>query len=135
MTSRPPRFKVMMSTWVDFGRNNENSPDGAHYLVTHGCNGTAGYNCTWTQGSHIYMLRIKELSPQTINDASKWEFCAGAGRWSKDFGDLAPIVAWPNRVGAPAISWVGGAVRKFVLVVGDWALARQRFGAGGSCGK
>ena len=37
----PFQFRVMMSTWVDFGRNNEHSPDGAHYLVAHGCNGTA----------------------------------------------------------------------------------------------
>ena len=42
---------------VDFGADNAHSPDGAHYLVASGCNGTVGYNCTWTQASHIYLLR------------------------------------------------------------------------------
>jgi len=107
-----------MAFWVDFGKNNEASFDGAHYLAAHGCNGTAGYNCTWTQGSHIYLLRIKQLSPQTINDHTQWEYFAGGRNWSRDFRDLAPIVAWPNRCGPPAISWIGGAVRKFVMVVG-----------------
>ena len=119
---RPPapfQFKVQQVRWVDFGKNNEHSPDGAHYLLAHGCNGTAGYNCTWTQGSHLYLLRILHLSPLTVNDLAAWEFWAGPRRgWSTDFADLEPTLAWPNRLGPAAISWVGGAVNKFVLVVG-----------------
>ena len=141
----PFQFKVMMAFWVDFGRNNERSPDGAHYLAAHGCNGTRGYNCTWTQGSHIYLLRIRHLSPETVNDHRQWEFFSGnsgnsgngnsgnsgnsgsgnsgepgtvGGTWSRDFRDLQPLVEWPNRCGPPAISWIGGATQRFVLVVG-----------------
>ena len=79
---------------------------------------TAGYYCTWTQASGLYVLRIKHLSPATINDATQWEYYDGRGSWSAHFSDLAPIVEWPNRCGPPSITWVGGAVRKFVLVVG-----------------
>jgi alpha-L-arabinofuranosidase len=114
----PFQFKVQQVRWVDYGRNNQHSPDGAHYLVAHGCNGTSGYGCTWTQGSHLYMLRIKNLSPKTINDLGEWEYWAGGTKWSKDFSDLAPVLAWPNRTGPAAISWLGGEVRKYLLVVG-----------------
>ena len=31
---------------------------------------------------------------------------------------LAPVLAWPNRTGPAAISYIAGAVKKFVLVVG-----------------
>lgn len=114
----PFQFKIMFANWVDFGRNNEHSPDGAHYLVTSGCNGTVGYDCTWTQASHLYLLRIKRLSVATVNDPAQWEYYSGGGGWSSRLRDLAPIVAWPNRCGPPAIAWVGGAVQRFVLVVG-----------------
>lgn len=125
---QPFQFKVQQARWVDFGRNNEHSPDGKHYLLAHGCNGTAGYKCTWTQGSHLYMLRISHLSPATINDPAQWEYYSGiaattpggggGAQWSKSFADLAPVLAWPDRLGPAALSWVGGAVNKFVLVVG-----------------
>ena len=113
----PFQFKVQQVRWVDYGKNNQHSPDGSHYLVAHGCNGTRDYDCTWTQGSHIYMLRIKHLSPQTVNDAAQWQYWTGSD-WSQSIEDLAPVLAWPNRTGPAAISYIAGAVKKFVLVVG-----------------
>ena len=40
------------------------------------------------------MLRIRHLSPQTINDASNWEYYSGNNTWSKHFHDLEAILVW-----------------------------------------
>jgi len=120
--------QVKMGTphFVDFGKNMEHSPDGKAYLVGHGFLENdpkprlAGNS--WIAGDAAYLARVMP-SPENINDVAKWEFYAGPGgdgnpSWSRDFGAIKPLAAWPHRMGCTTITY-NAPLRKYLMCVTD----------------
>jgi len=120
--------QVKMGTphFVDFGKNMEHSPDGKAYLVGHGAlDGDPAPRIagnSWISGDAVYLARVT-LSPETINDVSKYEFYAGQsadGRpaWSRDFAAIKPLAAWNNRMGCTTITY-DAPLKKYLMCVTD----------------
>lgn len=112
---------------VDHGRNNEHAPDGKMYLVGHGSL-PGGGRTTFMHGDRIHLARVAP-SPETVNDASAYEFFAGhdedgAERWTRDYDGMAPIVRWDDRLGNVAASYVPGLDR-YIMVVTRAVLADE----------
>ena len=118
--------KIGAPHFVDFGRDMEHSPDGMAYLVAHG----AEYpdpkprfaNLSWITGDQVYLLRVKP-SPETINDASAYEFYAGRdaqGRpvWTKEFKDIKPLLEWDNNMGCVTATYVV-PLKKYLMFITD----------------
>jgi hypothetical protein len=111
---------------VDFGRNQEHSPDGRMYLVGHGSTEPdledRRANASWVSGDEVYVCRVKP-SPETVNDASQYEYFAGHApdgtpRWSRRFEDLRPVAAWDNHMGCATITY-NAPLRKYLMCVTD----------------
>ena len=103
---------------VDFGQDMRFSPDGKMYLVAHGADRANDYE-GWMLGSQVYLARAPP-APQTLNDASVYEFYSGghgpAATWSNRLSDAAPLIAWGNRTGVVTLSW-HPLLEKFIMVV------------------
>jgi len=112
--------------FVDLGRNLQHSPDGKAYLVAHGASEGGpdrrfGFN-SWITGDEIYLARVTP-SPQTINDASRYEFFAGksdagADRWSRDLSAARPIAAWKDHMGCVTMTY-DAPLKTLLLCVTD----------------
>eukprot|EP00039_Didymoeca_costata_P021618 m.344993 g.344993 ORF g.344993 m.344993 type:complete len:521 (+) comp25570_c0_seq1:139-1701(+) len=92
---------------VDYGQGNKHSPDGKVYIVGNGCLQThPGSNCSWISGDAVFMARvtINPKQPQSINDASNWEFWTGED-WSSNFSDIKPVWSWMYKVGTVTITF------------------------------
>jgi hypothetical protein len=102
---------------VDFGKNNEHSPDGRLYMVSTGAETPESHE-SWMQGDSVYLSRTVSttIDPATINDAAAWEFYAGGGAWAPSLADARPLFVWPGRTGVVTLSW-HPALGKFVMVV------------------
>jgi hypothetical protein len=111
--------KIGAQHFVEFGRNLEHSPDGKAYLVAHGASDgnrrRFGYN-SWITGDEIYLVRVTP-NIQSINDASKYEFCDGPG-WTKDFSKIKPIAAWRDKMGSVTITY-NAPLKKYLMCVTD----------------
>lgn len=118
--------KIGSPHFVDFGKDMEYSPDGKAYLVAHG----AVYpdtkprfeNLSWITGDQVYLLRVIP-SPETINDASQYEFFAGNSAkgeaiWSRDFKQIKPLVEWNNNMGCVTMTW-NAPLKKYLMCVTD----------------
>ena len=70
------KVKIGKAHFVDFGRNMEGSPDGKAYLLSHGATSDHA-DLSWGSGDHIYLIRVAP-TPETINDATAYEFFAGS---------------------------------------------------------
>jgi hypothetical protein len=118
--------KIGSPHFVDFGKNMQHSPDGKAYLVAHGSTRTSpparyGPN-SWISGDQVSLLRVTP-TPDTINDLASYEFYAGDGpdgqpRWSKDFGDIQPLLEWPDNMGCVTVTY-NAPLKKYLMCVTD----------------
>jgi hypothetical protein len=131
-----PDIKIGEPHFVDFGPELKNSPDGKAYLVAFGADPKLAAtrpkqtkmpslppeNPHWSWGDCVYLLRVTP-SPETINDASKYEYYAGndaAGKaiWTHDFSQIKPVVEWADNMGQAAATYVP-ALKKYIMSVTD----------------
>lgn len=116
----PKKGKIKIGTphFVDFGKDMEHSIDGYAYLVAHGSTDSLSCN-NWIQGDNIYLIRVKP-SPETINDASAYEFYSGIfnGRptWSKEFSKIRPLLQWKGRLGCVTATY-HPYLKKFIMCI------------------
>ncbi|MDR1561704.1 MAG: hypothetical protein LBS54_01285 [Dysgonamonadaceae bacterium] len=118
--------KIGSPHFVDFGKNMEHSTDGKAYMVAHGASVDDASprfgNASWITGDQVFLLRVVP-SPETINDASKWEFyCGKDGKgnaiWSNDFAQIKPVLEWNNNMGCVTVTYNPG-LKKFIMCVTD----------------
>ena len=119
---------------VDFGKNMQYSPDGKAYLVAHGAVDPdpkpRPANLSWITGDQIYMARVTP-SPQTIDDATKYEFFAGHDAqgnpvWTHDFLKIKPLVDWNNNCGCVTMTYDPG-LKKYLMCINDGGNTISRF--------
>jgi hypothetical protein len=112
--------------FVDFGRNMEYSPDGKAYLIAHGATAhqpdPLARRAHWNMGDEAYLLRVTP-SPETINDASKYEFFAGHDEdgqpiWTRERAEMKPLIEWRGRVGPTSITYNPG-LKRYLFCVTD----------------
>ena len=118
--------KIGSPHFVDFGKDMQHSPDGKAYLVAHGADSSDPkwrfWNDSWITGDQVYLIRV-EPSPETINDASKYEFYAGRDAqgkpvWTADFSKIKPLLAWNNDMGCVTVTY-NAPLKKFLMCVTD----------------
>jgi hypothetical protein len=118
--------KIGSPHFVDFGKDMRHSPDGKAYLVAHGAAPTDPkwrfWNSSWITGDEIYLLRVTP-SPETMNDASKYEFYAGRDArgkpvWTNDFSKIKPLLEWNNAMGCVTVTY-DAPLKKFLMFVTD----------------
>ncbi len=111
---------------VDFGKNNQYSPDGKMYLVAHGTEFNEGEtrkaNHSWVSGDQIYMARVTP-SVENVNDKSKYEYFAGNDSngnaiWSHNFAEIKPLLEWIGTTGTVAITY-NKPLNKYLMCVTD----------------
>ena len=133
-----PDIKIGEPHFVDFGPELKDSPDGKAYLVAFGAKAelaamrpkqTAPLPSSppvesphWCWGDCVYLLRVAP-TPQTINDASSYEYYAGKDAaekpvWTRDFSKIKPLVEWPDNMGQVAVTYVP-ALKKYIMCVTD----------------
>lgn len=101
---------------VDFGQNNQHSPDGRVYIVGDGANETWQPQ-TWNMGSQTYMARtVGTPTPEIVHSAQGWEFWAGDGRWVPTVAEAAPLFTWENRTGSTTITFAPKS-NKYIMTV------------------
>ncbi len=119
-----PRLGVLH--FVDFGRNMQHSPDGKAYLVGHGVALDAPHPrlgaVSWLSGDAIYLTRVA-LAPETVNDASQYEFFAGydsfgKAKWTPRFEEMKPMLEWRNHLGSVTVTY-NPTLRKFLMCFTD----------------
>jgi hypothetical protein len=120
------KVKIGAPHFVDFGKNMEHSPDGKAYLVAHGTSDPDPKprvaNLSWITGDQIYLIRVIP-SPESINDASKYEFFAGHNSngqpvWTRDFATIKPLVDWNNHCGCVTMTY-NAPLKKYIMCVTD----------------
>ena len=117
------KVKIGPAHVVDFGRNNEHAPDGKMYLVSQGAT-RPDANLSWISGDQVYLVRVTP-SPATVNDASQYEFFGGHDAqgqpvWTRDFGQIRPLVEWVNRVGTVTVTYNAPLGKYLMCVVDGW---------------
>ena len=82
-SDKKQKIKYGALHFVDFGKNQQWSPDGYAYLIGHGSNSSfpASPNTSfpvesWNEGDQIYLSRVRP-SIQTMNDFNQFEFWDG----------------------------------------------------------
>ncbi len=119
---------------VDFGKNMQHSPDGKMYLVCHGATQAdqvdRNANLSWITGDQIYLTRVTP-SPETINDASQYEYFAGNNakgdpQWSKDYAQIKPLLDWNNHCGGVTITY-NKPLGKFIMCMTNGRETTSRF--------
>lgn len=141
MFPEPAKFKgplkIGVPHVVDFGRNLENSPDGKMYLVCHGATQPDEMdrkaNLSWITGDQIYLCRVTP-SPETINDASRYEYFAGHDAkglpvWSKDYASIEPLIDWNNHCGGVTITY-DKPLKKYLMCMTDGRTTESRYDTG-----
>ena len=131
-----PDIKIGEPHFVDFGQEMKYSPDGKAYLVAFGADARLAANRPkqtlaptlplenpdWNWADCVYLLRVTH-SPETINDASKYEFYAGNDAngkpvWTRDFLRIKPVVEWADHMGQVAVTYVP-PLKKYIMCVTD----------------
>jgi len=105
------KFRVPRA--VVFGQDNQLSPDGKIYFVSHGYSTGAGIN-NWANGDALYLCRVEEGISNVI-DHTKYQFWNGTS-WVSSVDDAKPFLDWPNNLGGATITFNPG-LKKFILVV------------------
>lgn len=112
--------------FVDFGKNMEHSPDGKAYLIAHGATARdpdpLARRAHWNMGDEAYLLRVTP-SPETINDASEYEFFAGHDEdgkpiWTGERAAMKPLIEWKGKVGPTSITY-NPHLERYLLCVTD----------------
>ena len=112
---------------VDFGPENELSPDGHLYAVGNGCLAAKpNSNCSWISGDAVFMARASGYSaaePDSLNDPANWEFFCGKGGgvgggecWTSKVAEAKPILTWEGRVGTVTSTWHPG-LKRFLFAI------------------
>jgi alpha-N-arabinofuranosidase len=101
---------------VQFGQDNQLSPDGRIYFTGHGQ--IPGGMSNWDKGDAIYLCRVAS-DPKAVSDPASYEFFAGRlvdGRalWTRDVARAAPILEWKGHLGSESITYVPG-LQKYLL--------------------
>jgi GH43 family beta-xylosidase len=118
--------KIGAPHFVDFGKDMEHSPDGMAYMVAQGACVSDPKprfeNLSWITADQVYLLRVKP-SPETINNASAYEFFAGYDAhgqaiWTRNFAEIKPMLEWNNNMGCVTATYVPG-LKKFLMCVTD----------------
>ncbi|MCD6339550.1 MAG: hypothetical protein J7M29_09260 [Verrucomicrobia bacterium] len=118
--------KIGAPHFVDFGRDMQYSPDGMAYLTAHGATEPDPKprfaNLSWISGDQIYLLRVRP-APNTINDAGRYEFYAGADAdgapvWTRDFSRIRPLIDWNNNCGSVTVTY-DAPLKKYLMCVTD----------------
>ncbi len=118
--------KIGSPHFVDFGKDMQHSPDGKAYLVAHGADSSDPkwrfWNASWITGDQVYLLRVTP-SPETMNDASKYEFYAGRDAqgkpvWTVDFSKIKPLLEWNNNMGCVTVTY-DAPLKKYLMFVTD----------------
>jgi hypothetical protein len=112
-------IKLGTAKFVDFGQENEHSPDGLAYLVGHGAvdlNGTSN----WSSGDAFFLARVAPTM-EGLNDPAAFEYfsgrdATGAPKWSQQVADMRPVVEWPCRCGITSITYFP-RLKKYVAVI------------------
>jgi hypothetical protein len=125
--------KIGSPHFVDFGREMEHSPDGKAYLVAHGASDGANRRFafdSWITGDEIYLLRVTPAIAN-MNDASKYEFYAGADTsgapvWSGDFAKIKPMLAYRDHLGCVTETY-DAPLKKYLLCVTDGGDTMHRY--------
>lgn len=117
------KVKIGAPHAVDFGKNMAHSPDGKAYFVGHGAT-RSDANLSWISGDQVYLVRVRP-APDAINDASQYEFFAGhdgngAPLWTRNFGDIRPLVEWNNRVGTVTVTYNAPLAKYVMCIVDGW---------------
>ena len=115
------KIRIGTPHFVDLGRNIEHSPDGKAYLVGHGATRPEA-ELAWIRGDQAYLCRVTP-SPETMNDASAYEFFAGHDSngeplWSREFSAIKPLVEWQGRIGHATMTY-NAPLRKYLLCITD----------------
>jgi hypothetical protein len=105
------KFRVPRA--VVFGQDNNLSPDGKIYLVSHGFSSGTGTN-NWANGDAVYLCRVDE-GIENVTNPDRYEFWTGA-EWGDSVEDAGPILDWPDNLGGATITWNPG-LKKYILVV------------------
>lgn len=106
------RLKFGQPYMVDFGRNQERSPDGKVYFVSSGSTDTSAA-VDHLNDDQVYLCRVTP-SIANINDLSKYEFYAGNGNWTSTLSNAQPIFEWRNHVNGATMTWNPG-LSKYLL--------------------
>ena len=118
--------KIGSPHFVDFGKNNQHSPDGKAYLVAHGAdrndNPYRFYNDSWITGDQVYLLRVSP-SVENMNDPSRYEFYGGKDGqgntiWTNDLKKIKPLLEWDNNMGCVTITY-NAPLKKYLMCVTD----------------
>jgi len=115
------KVKIGAPHFVDFGKNMAHSPDGKAYLVGHGATRPEA-ELAWIAGDQAYLIRVLP-SPESMNDASQYEFFAGydaSGQphWSRDFGAIQPLLEWNGRIGHVTVTY-NPPLRAYLMCITD----------------
>jgi len=115
------KVKIGAPHFVDFGRNMEHSPDGKAYLLAHGATLEKG-TLSWNAGDQVYLFRVTP-SPEVINNRTAYEFFAGYDKnenpvWTKDFGQIKPLIDWPQKAGIVTMTY-NAPLKKYIMLVTD----------------
>lgn len=123
-----PLPKLGVLHFVDFGRNMEQSPDGKAYLVGHGRAPRDRHPrlgaVSWLSGNAVYLIRLN-LTPETINDGSQYEFfagynSAGKAKWTSRFSEMKPMLEWENHLGSVTITRIPQLGKYLMCVADGW---------------
>jgi len=118
--------KIGSPHFVDFGKNQEFSPDGKAYLVAHGADTSDKkwrfWNDSWITGDQVYLLRVTP-SLENMNDMSKYEYFAGydskgIAQWTNDFQKIKPMLEWDNNMGCVTMTY-NAPLKKYLMCVTD----------------
>ncbi len=110
--------------FVDFGKNQEWSPDGYVYLIGHGSNSSypASPNTSfpvesWNEEDQIYLCRVR-ASIQNMNDSNQFEFWNGTDyiRGKDGIDKAQTLFTFPNKTGTVTASYVP-ALKKYLMVI------------------
>ena len=113
-TAGGQRLKFGEPYLVDFGKNQERSPDGKVYFVSAGGVGTDASTDNLND-DRVFLCRVTP-SVANINDLSKYEFYAGGGTWSSNLQAAQPLWVWKNMVSGASVVWNPG-LNKFIMSV------------------
>ena len=120
-TSEPMFDNYVFTTimFLDYGKDNENSPDGYVYAYGLDNNWRDSFSGRVEDPVNLYLARVPADS---VMDRSKWEFFSGTSsspQWSKDINARKPVLTDTRRVYERVTSGVPGVRDMSVLSQGS----------------
>lgn len=97
---------------VDYGKNQQYSPDGKVYFVSAGTPVANGNTPHEVADDAVYLCRVT-ASQANINNSAAYEVWTGSG-WSSTISAAQPIVTWSNHVSSAAITYNPG-LNKYIM--------------------